>query len=246
MTRRTTRQRGEAACLFQVPDGGEIGATNLKDQPELIMMTAKTHLPTKIAYGLSIAFLAVAFTSGVSVVRAESDEPAPSWREMIVDPIMDAVRAVEDRITNLETKAALLGWSFRSRQITTHVLCIADDEGGQICINRAQLDGLLKMMQTAVLAQPQPARATDCIIERKSTAEPVEVAPAAPATETSSVDTPAETKTTIAAAGAHAPAARVAPAEDTPDRDRSVPPSAAAPGHEPLAHPEEEIILWAD
>ena len=48
-------------------------------------MTAKTPFLAKVCCGLSIAVLALAFTSGVSAVRAETE--ALSWREMFVDPI---------------------------------------------------------------------------------------------------------------------------------------------------------------
>jgi hypothetical protein len=211
------------------------------------MMTRKPPLLTKVSYGVSIALLALAFTSGVSVVRAESDAAAPTWREMLLDPVLDAVKAVEDRLGDLEGKVALFRWSFTSRQITTHELCIADDHGAHTCISKAQLDGLLKMMQAAALAQP--ATVTDCAVEPKAVAEPADVAPAAPATETSRSDTP-ETKVTVATIGARGPAAtaaQAAPEEDAPDQDaRSVPPSSASPSHGLLAYPDEEIVLWAD
>jgi hypothetical protein len=62
--------------------------------------------------GLSIAFLALAFTSGVSMVRAQTD--VPSW--MLADPISDAVKALEARVASLEEKVASVAPSLTSRQ----------------------------------------------------------------------------------------------------------------------------------
>src|SRR5437667_9767481 len=104
------------------------------------MMTAKTPLRAKVCCGLSIALLALSFTSGVSTVRAESEALAPSWREMIVAPIMDAVQSVETRLTSLEATVASFAGSFTSRQITAQELCVADEGGAQTCISNAQLD----------------------------------------------------------------------------------------------------------
>jgi hypothetical protein len=213
------------------------------------MMTRNTPLLAKVSCGLSIAFLALAFTSGVSAVRAQSDDPAPSWREVLVDPILDAVKAVEDRLTNVEAKVTWFGQAFTSRQITAHELCVADDAGARTCISKAQLDGLLRMMQAAAIEQP--ARVT----EPKGVVEPVEAVPA-PATDTkaSALDEAAENKTAIAAVGAPRPAAVSAQAalkEDTLEQNsvhaHSAPPSPAAPDRAIATYPNEEnITLWSD
>src|SRR5262245_28153187 len=108
------------------------------------MMTTKSRLLTKISCGLSVAFLAFAYTSNMSAVRAQSD--VPTW--MMVDPSSTAVKALEDRLTSLEAKLA----SLTSRPSTE--LCVADDAGARTCISKAQLDRLLKMMQTAAIDEP--------------------------------------------------------------------------------------------
>src|SRR5437899_8494937 len=98
------------------------------------MMTTKSRLLTKVSCGFSIGFLAFAFTSGVSAVRAQTD--VPSW--MMVDPISTTVKAVEERIASLEAKVAALADSLASRPSAEHELCVADDAGARTCISKAQ------------------------------------------------------------------------------------------------------------
>jgi hypothetical protein len=163
------------------------------------MMTTKSRLLTRVSCGLSVAFLAFAYTSTVSAVRAQSD--VPTW--MMVDPISATVKALEDRIAGLEAKVA----SFTSQQSTE--LCVAD-EAGRTCISKAQLDRLLKMMQTAAIDEPAKTadRLTTSVAESvtepakiESAVESVEAAPAAPAAETQAavVEEPAPIETTTAA-----------------------------------------------
>jgi hypothetical protein len=175
------------------------------DQPEFIMMTTKSRLLTKVS--LSVAFLAFAYTSTVSTVRAQSD--VPTW--MMVDPISATVKALEDRIAGLEAKVA----SLTSQQSTG--LCVADEAGARTCISKAQLDRLLKMMQTAAIDEPaktadrlttsvpesviEPAK-IESTVEAAEAAEAAEaVAPAAPAAETQAavVEEPAQVETATAA-----------------------------------------------
>ena len=171
------------------------------------MMTTKSRLLTKVSCGLSIAFLAFAFTSNASTVRAQTD--VPSW--MMTDPISSAVKAVEDRLTSLEAKVASLAESLASRPSVEHELCVADDAGARTCISKAQLDRLLKMMQTAAIDEPAKTadRMTTSVTEsvnEPAKVESVEAAPAAPAVETQVVEThaavveePAQIETTTAA-----------------------------------------------
>ena len=162
------------------------------------MMTTKSRLLTKVSCGLSVAFLAFAYTSTVSAVRAQSD--VPTW--MMVDPISTTVKALEDRIAGLEAKVA----SLTSQQSIE--LCVADEAGARTCISKAQLDRLLKMMQTAAI--DEPAKTADRLTVSESVTEPakvestvesVEAAPAAPAAETQAavVEAPAQIETTTAA-----------------------------------------------
>ncbi|HLQ47015.1 MAG TPA: hypothetical protein VK137_19895, partial [Planctomycetaceae bacterium] len=162
---------------------------------------------TKVSCGFSVAFLALAFTSGVSAVRAQTD--VPSW--MMVDPISTTVKALEERLASLEAKVASLAESPASRQSTE--LCVADDAGARTCISKAQLDRLLKMMQTAAIEPP--AKVTDrmtssvaeSVIESvtepakvESTVESAEAMPTASAAETQAavVEEPAPIETTTA------------------------------------------------
>jgi hypothetical protein len=170
------------------------------DQPEFIMMTTKSRLLTKVSCGLSVAFLAFAYASTVSTVRAQSD--VPTW--MMEDPISTTVKALEGRIAGLEAKVAAL----TSQQSTDHGLCVSDDAGARTCISKAQLDRLLKMMQTAAI--DEPAKTADRLTVSESVTEPekvestvesVEAAPAAPALETpaAAVEAPAQIETATAA-----------------------------------------------
>ena len=98
----------------------------------------KSRLLAKVSHGLSVAFLAVAFTSGVSMVRAQSQSDVPTW--MMVDPITTAMKAVEERITGLEAKLASVTEQLAARQSAEHELCVADDAGSRTCISKVQLD----------------------------------------------------------------------------------------------------------
>lgn len=119
-------------------------------------MTGKTPISAKLSpSSLPIALLALSLTFGASAVRADSEAPAPSWREMLVDPIMDAVKAVEDRLSGLEATVASMAGSFTTRQITTQQLCVSDENGAQTCISKTQLDALLKTMAQAAAVEPR-------------------------------------------------------------------------------------------
>jgi len=140
--------------------------------------------------GFSVAFLALAFTSGVSAVRAQTD--VPSW--MMVDPISTAVKALEERLASLEAKVASLAESPASRQ--KHRALRRRRAGARTCISKAQLDRLLKMMQTAAIEPPAKVndRMTSSVAESviesvtepakvESTVESAEAMPTAPAAE---------------------------------------------------------------
>jgi hypothetical protein len=188
----------------------------------------------KVSRGLSVAFLALAFTSGVSMVRAQSDVPA--W--MFVDPISDAMKAVEDRITSLEAKIASVAESLTSRQSTEHELCVADDASARTCISKAQLDRLLKMMEAAAIEPP--AQTTNSVA---ALVEPAEAAPSAPKTKTAAVEEPAKIETTTATA-VEAPRQAEQVAAETLEPDSMPTGSIPAPesqGRALVTHPEVEI-----
>src|SRR5262245_58862684 len=193
-------------------------------------------LLVKVSRGLSIAFLALAFTSGVSMVRAQTD--VPSW--MLADPISDAVTAVEARIASLEAKVASVAESLTSRQSAEHELCVGDDAGSRTCISKAQLDRLLKMMQTAAIERPakNADRFTNAFAAR---VEPTEATPAAPEAKVSAVDEPAKIETTTAV---EAPRQTEQAVLDMPEQDSMRTGSIPTPqsqGRAIVIHPEVEI-----
>jgi len=186
----------------------------------------------KVSRGLSVTFLALAFTSGGSMVRAQSD--VPSW--MLVDPISTAVKAVEDRLTSLEAKVTLVTESLTSRQSTEHELCVADDAGARTCISKAQLDRLLKITQAATAQVTNPVAAL---------AEPAEAVPAASAPETPAAEEPAKIETTTATAVEASRQAEQAAAA-TLEQDSMPTGSISAPesqGRALVTHPEVEITI---
>ena len=216
------------------------------------MMTAKSRLLTKASCGFSIAFLAFAYTSNISAVRAQTD--VPSW--MMVDPISAAVKAVEDRLTSLEAKVASVVESMAARPSTE--LCVADDTGARTCISKAQLDRLLKMVQTAAIEPPAKTndRMTASVAEsvtegvcepaKVETVESAEAMPVAPAAETQAavVEEPAQIETTTATV-VEAPrqAEQAALPEDTINQDSMPTGSIPAPtqGDALVTQPEVEI-----
>jgi hypothetical protein len=205
----------------ELPDGGELVPPKVHDQLELIMMTTKSRLLTKISCGFSVAFLAFAYTSNISAVRAQAD--VPSW--MMVDPISTAMKALEERLTSLEAKVASVAEAMAARPSTE--LCVADEAGDRTCISKAQLDRLLKMAQTAAIEPPAKTNdrmTTTSVVESviesvteptkiestanstveatvESKVESAEAAPAAPVAETQAavVEEPAQIETTTAA-----------------------------------------------
>jgi hypothetical protein len=170
------------------------------------------------------------------------------------DPISTTVKALEDRIAGLEAKVA-----------SVHEICVADDAGARTCISKAQLDRLIKMMQTAAI--DEPAKTADRLTVSESVTEPakvestvesaeaapaapvVEAAPAAPAVETQAavVEEPAQIETTTAAV-VEAPrqaekAEQAALPEDTINADSMPTGSIPAPtqGDALVIQPEVEI-----
>jgi hypothetical protein len=171
---------------------------------------------------------------------------------MMVDPISTAVKALEERLTSLEAKVASIG-SPVSGQSTE--LCVADDAGARTCISKAQLDRLLKMMQTAAIEPPAKAndRMTSSVAERviESVTEPAKVEsaeaiPPAPAAETQAavVEEPAQIETTSATV-VEAPrqAEQAALPEDKLEQDSLPTGSIPAPvqGKAQVTQPEVEV-----
>jgi hypothetical protein len=193
----------------------------------------KSPLLVRVSCGLSIAILALAFISSVSTVRAQTD--VPTW--MLADPISDAVKAVESRLSNLEAKVASVSESLAAQPSTEHQLCVADDAGARTCISKAQLDRLLKMMQSAAIEPP-------AINSVAALAEP-EAAPAvsAPETKAAAAEEPAKIETTTATV-VETPRQAEQVAAETLEPDSMPTGSIPAPeseGRALVTHPEVEI-----
>ena len=194
----------------------------------------KSRLLAKVSCGACVAFLALAFTSGM--VRAQPQSDVPTW--MMVDPISTAVKAAEERIASLEAKVASLTEQLAARQSMEHELCVADDAGSRTCISKAQLDRLLKMMQSAAIEPP--GQATNSVT---ALAEPAEAAPAvsAPQTKAAAVEEKIETTTATAV---EAPRQAEQAAVQTPEEDSMPTGSIPAPesqGRALVTHPPVEV-----
>jgi hypothetical protein len=225
------------------------------------MMTGQTpfsaQLSAKLSSGLPIALLALSLTFGPSAVRAEPDSPTPSWREMLLDPIMTAVHTVEARLSSLEASIALSAGFFTSQQIATQKLCVYDNTG-ETCITKAQLDAVLASMARAAAAAPAnapPAAVTDegkaTVIEPSVTVtEAPAVVTEAPAAVTdegkATVIEPSATVTEASAVVTEAPAiVTEAKAQDrfeqAPAETMSIV-TAPAPAAMPASVPEENAM----
>ena len=194
----------------------------------------KSPLLARVSCGLSIAILALAFISSVSTVRAQTD--VPTW--MLADPVSDAVKAVESRLSNLEAKVASVSESLAAQPSMEHQLCVADDAGARTCISKAQLDRLLKMMQSAAIEPP----ATNNVA---ALAEPAEAAPviSAPETKAAAAEEPAKIETTTTTV-VETPRQAEQVAAETLEPDTMPTGSIPAPesqGRALVTHPEVEI-----
>jgi len=182
------------------------------------MMTTKSRLLTKVSCGFSIAFLAFAYTSNISIVRAQTD--VPSW--MMVDPISAAVKAVEERLTSLEAKVASVAEKVASQPSVEHELCVADETGARTCISKAQLDRLLKMVQTAAIEPPAKTndRMTTSVAESviESVTEPAKVESTVETTVESTAELTVDSKVESAEAMPSAPAETQAAVVEEPSQ----------------------------
>jgi hypothetical protein len=109
--------------------------------------------------GLSLAVLALSVCIGAShAVRADdADDLTSALQEMIVDPIMKSVHALEERMASVETSVSAMAESFSSRRVAVQMLCVSDDSGAQTCITKAQLDSLLSRVARAEINPPLAA-----------------------------------------------------------------------------------------
>jgi len=139
-----------------------------------------------------IALVAISMALGAPEVRAQSDATASSWREIAVNPLMNALRAVEARVASIEASLALFAGSFTTRELNTRQLCVSDESGAQTCITKAQLDALLAKMGQAAAIELRDATEPPAVIEAPAvvTEAPAIVTEAyvSPIVETATVD----------------------------------------------------------
>ena len=87
---------------------------------------------------------------------------------------MNALHAVEARVTSIEASLALFAGSFTTRELNTRQLCVSDESGAQTCITKAQLDALLaRIGQAAAVEQrcaPHRLGLRGAALEREETA----------------------------------------------------------------------------
>jgi hypothetical protein len=162
-------------------------------------MTDQMPFSPKLAC-LPIALVAFSMAFGAPV-RAQSDADAPSWREIAVDPIMNAVHTIEQRIASIEATVALFAGSFTTQQLNTRQLCVSDETGAQTCITKAQLDAVLAKMAHMADAELPSAMTPAAVVE---TPAEITEAPAivteiyvSPITEPATVDRDAKGSTDL-------------------------------------------------
>ena len=141
---------------------------------------------------VSIALVAISMAIGAPAVRAQSDTAAASWGEIAVNPLMNALRAVEARVASIEASLALFAGSFTTRELNTRQLCVSDESGAQTCVTKAQLDALLAKMGQAAAIELHAATEASGVIEAPAvvTEAPAIVTEAyvSPIVETATVD----------------------------------------------------------
>ena len=113
---------------------------------------------------VSIALVAISMAIGAPAVRAQSDTAPASWGEIAVNPLMNALRAVEARVASIEASLALFASSFTTRELNTGQLCVSDESGAQTCITKAQLDALLARMGQAAALEQRAANEAPAVV----------------------------------------------------------------------------------
>jgi hypothetical protein len=126
-------------------------------QLEHNMTIGSASLFGRFCWGLSLTALAlVVFLDGTRAVRADDvDDLTASLQELIVDPIMNTLHRLDERLTRAEATISSLAESFTSRRVVAQMLCVADESGAQTCISKAQLDSLLSGVARAEIEGPR-------------------------------------------------------------------------------------------
>ena len=109
----------------------------------------------RVCCGLSMAALALVVSlNGTHAVRADDfDDLTASLQDLIVDPIMNTVHRLDERLTRAEATISSLAESFTSRRVVTQMLCVSDESGAETCISKAQLDSLLSSIARTEITQ---------------------------------------------------------------------------------------------
>lgn len=115
------------------------------------MKIGRASLFGRLCCGLSMAALALVVSlDGTHAVRADDfDDLTASLQELIVDPIMNTLHRLDERLTSAEATVGSLAESFTSRRVVADMLCVSDQSGAQTCISKAQLDSLLSSIARA-------------------------------------------------------------------------------------------------
>jgi hypothetical protein len=123
------------------------------------MKIGRASLFGRLCCGLSMAALALVVSlDGTRAVRADDfDDLTASLQELLVDPIMNTLHRLDERLTSAEATVSSLAESFTSRRVVTEMLCVSDQSGAQTCISKAQLDSLLSSIARAEIARPSLA-----------------------------------------------------------------------------------------
>lgn len=113
----------------------------------------------RLCCSLSMVALALIVSlDGSRAVRADGfDDLTSSLRELMLDPIMNTVDRLDERLTRAEATVSSLAESFTSRRVVAQMLCVADASGAQTCISKAELDSLLRSFARAEITEPAPA-----------------------------------------------------------------------------------------
>jgi hypothetical protein len=121
------------------------------------------------------ALLALAL-GGTPTVRAADSESFSAPDQEMVQVSAKSLEAMEKRIAYLEETINSLTESWQ--HINTHRLCVADENGAETCVTKAELDALLVSQPRATEAAPPPA-----VVEDASKPPQPEPTPAAAAPE---------------------------------------------------------------
>jgi hypothetical protein len=148
-----------------------------------------------------LALLALSLTFGGSLVRAEEPEAA-SLQNILFEPMTKIVDGIGQRLVALETTVMTYAKSFTSEHISTPQLCVSDASGAETCIDKAQLDALLKMLPQVSHASAPIVEPSESIHEAAAPAQQLDLSAVATVEVVEAVKPDITVTATIAVAGA--------------------------------------------